>query len=572
MAAAGNVLQQSSPPSRRPLPMVIPASIAWNAVIALASIAFSIFIFNLQETNAAESSRALTQLVTSLGRPVQSFIAFLGLIPTVLAIYSSYQLWQGQPSGRYIALVLHYVGFILSLAALLSMWGFFLSFEQITDSIMRNAWMLWGLPIAYAIYWIAGRLPENSDFRARLEQFGIALGMFTLIVVLFFANILAAASSVISAYGNISTWLATIAAVIFGVLAWQMLHLGAYFGETPAQQEAWQGWLMLSPNIIGFTIFFAGPLLLSFYLSFTDSTVGKVPEVIGLQNYANAIALEFKWLDTPGTLAQNVLSFGYTPLTQLTIMGRTLIVGAKDSMFWMSMFNTFMFCLLLVPLSVIPALGLSLILNSKLPGVKFYRAIYFLPSVAAVVGTALIWRWLYDPTIGYINYVITQLVRFLNSVGIQITDPQIAWLTGPGVVLFSVVILSAWQVVGFNTVLFLAGLQGIPKELYEAASIDGADRWGQFRNVTVPMLAPTTFFVIITTVITGLQVFNEPYALFPARPIPVDATTAVFYLHNRGFFRFEFGYASAIAWMLFAIIFLVTLLQFRISRSNAYEG
>jgi multiple sugar transport system permease protein len=225
-----------------------------------------------------------------------------------------------------------------------------------------------------------------------------------------------------------------------------------------------------------------------------------------------------------------------------------------------------------VPLSVIPALGLAMVLNSKLPGVNFFRAVYFLPSVAAVVGTALIWRWLYDPTIGFINYGITQLVNFLNSLGLQLVDPQIQWLTGPGVVLFSIVILSAWQVVGFNTVLFLAGLQGISKELYEASSIDGANRWETFWFITLPMLAPTTFFVIITTVITGLQVFNEPYALFPSRPIPENATTSVFYLYNQGFFRFNFGYASAIAWVLFALIFLMTLAQFRLQRSNAYEG
>jgi multiple sugar transport system permease protein len=216
-------------------------------------------------------------------------------------------------------------------------------------------------------------------------------------------------------------------------------------------------------------------------------------------------------------------------------------------------------------------LGLSLILNSKLPGVNFFRALYFIPSIAAVVGTALIWRWLYDPTIGYFNYIIGEIVNFLNStLGFNLSDPNIQWLTGPGVVLFSIVFLASWQAVGFNTVLFLAGLQGIPNTLYEAATVDGANRWQQFRNVTLPMLAPTTFFVSITTIVTGLQVFNEPFALFPARPIPVQATTSVFYLYNRGFNRFEFGYASSVAWLLFIIIFAVTLVQFRLQRSDAY--
>jgi multiple sugar transport system permease protein len=134
------------------------------------------------------------------------------------------------------------------------------------------------------------------------------------------------------------------------------------------------------------------------------------------------------------------------------------------------------------------------------------------------------------------------------------------------------VLLSAWQVIGFNTVLFLAGLQGIPKELFEAASIDGANAARMLRHITIPMLAPTTFFVLITTIITGLQIFNEPYALFPAVPIPENAVTSVYYLYNQGFFRFNFGYASSIAWVLFALIFLITLAQFRMQRASAYEN
>ncbi|MBC7870696.1 MAG: sugar ABC transporter permease, partial [Chitinophagaceae bacterium] len=153
----------------------------------------------------------------------------------------------------------------------------------------------------------------------------------------------------------------------------------------------------------------------------------------------------------------------------------------------------------------------------------------------------------------------------------QVSDPAIQWLTGTGTMLFSIVLLAAWQVVGFNTVLFLAGLQGIPRELYEAAYVDGANRWRQFLNVTVPLLGPTTFFVTITTIITGLQAFNEPYALIFQRPMPIEARTAVFHLYDIGFSRFQFGYASSVAWILFAVIFTITLLQFRFSRSKAYQ-
>jgi len=568
MTTANPVLERTS--SQQTLPTSVYASIFCNVVIAIVCVLAALQFFTLQEIDA-QNNPLLGQLLR-LGRPVVNFVGLVVLLPAVVAIFSSLQLLRHRISGRYAAMALQYVGFVLSIAALIHLWGFFLSFEIIVDGIMAHPWMLLGIPIAYGIFWIGGRFPEKSVLGGRLELVGILLGMGTLIAVLFVANILTFANNILSAYANPITWVMTLAAVVFGFLAWRLLRLGEYFGETQDQTAAWQGWLMLSPNIIGFTLFFAGPLLLSFYLSFTNSTVGQVPEVVGGQNYGDILALEFQWLENPEASTQSVMSFGYTPLGTLDLGGRTLVVGAKDALFWISLRNTILFCLLLVPLSVLPALGLSLVLNSKLPGVNFFRAVYFLPSVAAVVGTALIWRWLYDPTIGFINYAITQLINSLNSLGFQITDPEIAWLTGPGVVLLSIVILAAWQVVGFNTVLFLAGLQGIPKELYEAASIDGADGFRRFRFVTLPMLAPTTFFVIITTIITGLQAFNEPYALFPSRPLPENAITSVFYLYNQGFFRFNFGYASAIAWVLFALIFLITLAQFRLQRSNAYEG
>jgi multiple sugar transport system permease protein len=161
--------------------------------------------------------------------------------------------------------------------------------------------------------------------------------------------------------------------------------------------------------------------------------------------------------------------------------------------------------------------------------------------------------------------VLTSLSTFFGF-----ADPKIEWLSDPRVVLFSVVLLAAWQVVGYNIVLFLAGLQGVPRSLYEASKIDGANPWQRFVNVTLPMIAPTTFFVVITTMVTGLQVFNEPYALFPSRPIPENATTLVYYLYTKGFGQFQFGYASAVAWVLFFIIFTFTFVQFRLNRSQAY--
>jgi ABC-type sugar transport system permease subunit len=224
-----------------------------------------------------------------------------------------------------------------------------------------------------------------------------------------------------------------------------------------------------------------------------------------------------------------------------------------------------------VPLSVIPALFLANLLNSKIPGMTFFRAVYFLPSVAAVVGIALVWQWLFNSTIGYINYFIALAIDFVNTVSpAQLADPQIRWLSSSNTALLAVVIMSAWQWTGFNTVLFLAGLQNIPGELYEAATVDGANSWQKFYKVTLPLLAPTTFFVLTTTVIQSMQVFEQVFILIPTNPAGPDNSTLtiVLYLYQKGFQRFEQGYASAIAWVLFLLIFAVTLYQFQRQRHS----
>ncbi|MDX1992796.1 MAG: sugar ABC transporter permease [bacterium] len=469
-----------------------------------------------------------------LGRPVQTFAGLVCLLPVLFGVVSSLLLIQRHPDGRYITLAAYLLGGALSGFYLLQLWGVFIGIDDIANALYQNAIFLVGVAAAYGLIWLAGRLSDKNPWQGRLETIAGGVGMLSLLLLLWRGGALQGIGSVLDTYGDSRVWVVTLLAAAFVILFWRLLHRGAEFHETPDQQAAWQGWLMLAPNIIGFLLFFAGPLLLSFYLSFTNDTVGNVPSFTGLENYFAAF---------------------------------------RDELFLRSLWNTFVFCLMLVPLAVIPALALSIILNSKIPGMKIFRAIYFLPSVAAVVGTALIWRWLYDPVIGFFNYIGQQIVTFLNSTfGTSLADPNIQWLTDGRVMLFSIVLLAAWQVIGFNTVLFLAGLQGIPRELYEAAYVDGAGRWRQFLNVTLPLLGPTTFFVVITTVITGLQVFNEPYALIFQRPMPEAARTAVFHLYDMGFSRFEFGYASAVAWILFAVIFTVTLLQFRINRSRAYEG
>jgi ABC-type sugar transport system permease subunit len=526
----------------------------WHAIIAVVCVVAAINIFQMPVL-------VLAGREVDLGRPVQVFAGLITLVPALISALAAVMLPLRKNQGRYFSLMVNVAGFVLSLFVLLGRWGVYDSYEYLVTGLMQNAWILPGFAIAYGLYWLAGR--NGSEW---LERLALAVGAVTLIIFLILSNILQGADYALSQYGQWQTWLTTALVVIFFVMIVQVLKLSSYFGETNEGRTAWQGWLMLSPNIIGFILFFAGPLLLSFYLSFTDDTVGQVPGFVGLRNYADLVAVRFMTLPDDTMQAQNALPFGYAVVREFNLFGTRFVWGAKDRLFWLSLWNTLLYCLMLLPLAIIPALGLSLVLNSKLPGVKFFRALYFLPSVAAVVGTALIWRWLYDPQVGFINYSINTIASWLGRPAVDIQ-----WLSNPSIVLISVVIMAAWQVVGYNTVLFLAGLQGVPKELYEAARIDGANAWGQFRNVTLPMLAPTTFFVIITTMITGLQAFNEPYSLFVSEPIPENATTMVYYMYIQGFKGFQFGYASAIAWVVFFIIFAFTFIQFRANRNDAYN-
>jgi len=286
-----------------------------------------------------------------------------------------------------------------------------------------------------------------------------------------------------------------------------------------ARREMIDGYLMLLPTIIGVGIFFLVPLGISLYLSFTDSRLIGEANFIVVENYARAFS---------------------------------------DPKFRLALVNTFWFTLWTMVLSVPPALGLAMLLNQKIRGRTLFRAIFFVPVVASVVGITLVWRYLLNYDFGYVNY-------WLSLVGL----PRVAWLNNPRTALWGVIIVVAWRSIGYNLVIFLAGLQGIPRQLYEASSLDGAGRWQQFVRITLPMLSPTTFFIVVTALINSLQIFAEPVALGATRSGsagPADSMlTIVFYLYQQGFISFRMGYASAIAWILFAMIMLITLVQFRVS-------
>lgn len=282
-------------------------------------------------------------------------------------------------------------------------------------------------------------------------------------------------------------------------------------------RDAIDAYTMLSPTMLLVLIFFAVPLGVSFYLSFTNARLFGNPQFIGLQNYATIFS---------------------------------------DAKFYQAMGNTFIFTLASLVLSIVPAIILAVLLNEQIRGRAFFRALFFIPVVASVIGISLVWRYLLNIDFGFVNYA-------LSLVGL----PRVPWLTSPDTALLSVILVFSWRTIGYNMVIFLAGLQGIPRQLYEAASIDGASRWQQFFRITLPLLSPTTFFVLVTTLIRCLQIFDEPYALGVTRANvagPADSMlTVVFYLYRKGFNEFQMGYASAIAWLLFAIILVITLIQFR---------
>jgi multiple sugar transport system permease protein len=294
------------------------------------------------------------------------------------------------------------------------------------------------------------------------------------------------------------------------------------------------GYGMLLPTIVGVLLFFAFPLGYSFYLSLTNAKllarVDDPTRFIGLENYANALS---------------------------------------SPVFWESLGITGFFSLMVLIFSIFPALVLAVLINEKIRGQSFFRSIYFVPVVASVVGVSLVWRFLFNKDFGWINLVIE---RVGQSTGLDtlIGLVPISWLGNARYALTAVIIVFVWKTIGYNMVIFMAGLQGVNKQLYEAANIDGANRWQIFTRVTIPLISPTIFFVLVTTLISCLQVFDVPYALGWTRGNqagPADSMlTNVAQLYREGFLNNSSGYASSLAWILTTIILIITVIQFRVSR------
>ncbi len=285
------------------------------------------------------------------------------------------------------------------------------------------------------------------------------------------------------------------------------------------QSDNVAGWAFVLPAVLLILTFNIVPIIWSALLSFQRTNLLSPPEWIGLQNYA---AL------------------------------------SKDPLFKASVEHSVIYTVLFVPLSVAGGLFAAIALNRRIRGVRLYRTAVFVPVVASTIATAIMFLWLFDPTFGLANWL-------LGKVGLG----PFGFFESPNAALYSIVGMTIWGWIGFNVIIYLAALQGIPQELVEAAEIDGAGRWGLFRNITLPLLGPATLFLVVWSTINALQLFDEVY--FLTRGGPGTATyVVVFYLFDLAFQQGIAGYAAAIAYVLFVAIMVLTIAQLLAGKRFVY--
>ena len=286
-----------------------------------------------------------------------------------------------------------------------------------------------------------------------------------------------------------------------------------------ARSEAMTFYLWISPWLVGFFLWRAWPLLRSLYLSFTYYRLLNKPQWTGFENVERLL---------------------------------------NDQIYWKSMRVTFLYVLGSVPVGTIFALIVAMILAQKLRGVNWWRTIYFLPSVVSGVAVAVMWSFIFNPDFGLLNLVLD---------GFNIQGP--GWIVSEKWALPSIIIIAWWSGLGTQMIIYLAGLKGIPKVLYEAAEIDGAGGWAKFRHVTVPMLSPTIFFNLIVQIIGAFQVFDVAFVLTDGGPN--NATRVyIFNIYEQAFVFTNMGYASLMAWILFIIIMVLTLVVMQVSKNRVY--
>jgi ABC-type sugar transport system permease subunit len=472
--------------------------------------------------------------------------------------------------GRFLStFTLYLTGFFLTVA-LIHLLGIFASLNAFSDGFHDGFWWLAAATIGIIWFVVAHSRVATVPWARIVERIGLAIVAIGLVG--FLVTQRGWHPLVVAAKRLVRPW-PLLCALLLTVCVLAMRHAfgrraDALFGTTQRQNDTIAGWLYLSPNLIGFTLFFAGPLVFSLMISFFDWDFLGEKNFVGLKNYGSLFTLGYESMPSAGAALDGVIPDGQSLLMHIDWFNWHAILTAKDPVFWLSIKNILLFLFLAVPLSVIPALVIAQLLQLKLRGTKIFRAIYFIPSVAGVVSITLIWKLLLDASVGFLNYFLTRINSVLDALpGItRSKDPvQIQWLSSQWTALFSIVFVFAWMTFGFNTVLFSAGLQAVPAELQEAASIDGAGAFRRFRHITLPLLRPTTFYVLVTTSVLALQLFDIVWVLTPAPGGgPDNATmTPVLYLYRTSFQESKPGYASAVAWILFLLIFAFTFLQFR---------
>ncbi|HUV19493.1 MAG TPA: sugar ABC transporter permease [Ilumatobacteraceae bacterium] len=505
------------------------------------------------------------------------FLRLFAIATFVAHAASAFGIHQRRRWGRTASLVVSYLTFVVAAVAFVHQLGGFTAIGKLGEGLSKA--FVPFLVISVGLLWvlIAGQIAANRPaapgprLLRRAGWIVAAIGSAWFVVAADPSGLISTVLERIVQPVTIATVLLAAAAFAATRFVWRR-DIGRLFGTTASTERTLTGLAFLSPNLLGFLFFFAGPVLFSLVVSFYDwKTTGTGRTFIGIDNYVEALSLDFSSASGPGAGVE-VLKANYQVLMHLDWFGQHWVIGARDVTFWLSLRNITIFLVLAVPLSVLPALALSSILASQLRGMKIFRAIYFVPSVAGVIGVAIIWGQLFQSTVGWINYLIKRAGDILPFV--EAPAEGQAWLSDNSTALLAMVVVFAWMSFGFNTVLYLAGHQAIPKELYEAAEIDGARTWKIFRRITVPQLRNTTFYVLITTSILALQLFDIVWILSTPQPGgPDNATmTPVIALYNEAFKDNNRGYASALAWVLFAIIFVFTFAQFRRDREGATGG
>lgn len=287
------------------------------------------------------------------------------------------------------------------------------------------------------------------------------------------------------------------------------------------KRENRAGLLFVLPQVIGYLAFVAFPLFFSIYLCFAEWNFIDMPEFVGMKNIEALF---------------------------------------RDRIFWKSILNTLIYILIVVPSTLICSLGLALLTNRKLPFMKFYRGALFLPMVTSTVAIAMVWSFIYQPNGGILN-------TFLSYFGVK---EMPGWLVDTKYARFAVALVGIWLKVGYYYIIFDAGLKNIPQELYEAAEIDGASAWTKIKNITLPMLSSVMFFVSVMLFIDIFNMFNEVYIMTQGGP-DYSTYTLSMYIYFYAFNQFDMGRAAAASWVLFGLVGIVTLIQFKVKKRLVHE-